>query len=68
MIIGGVSASDEGLVAYWSFDDGTATDNAGNNPFETIVSKARLVSLGNDGTIHGAKVVDEIYRKSLAFN
>jgi len=28
LIVGGVSASDEGLVAYWSFDDETANDEA----------------------------------------
>ncbi|ODS40347.1 hypothetical protein BEH94_05460 [Candidatus Altiarchaeales archaeon WOR_SM1_SCG] len=57
LIIGGVNASDDRLAdardislynsekelaAYWSFDDGTAKDEAGNN----------------DGTIHGAIVVD----------
>ncbi|ODS40967.1 hypothetical protein BEH94_10765 [Candidatus Altiarchaeales archaeon WOR_SM1_SCG] len=51
--IGTVSAGDEGLVAYWSFDDGTAKDEAGNN----------------DGTIYGAKVVDsEISGKALKFD
>jgi len=53
MGIGGtVSAGDDGLVAYWSFDDGTAKDKAGNN----------------DGTIHGAKVVDGISGKALKFD
>ena len=41
--IGTTSASDEGLAAYWSFDYGTATDETGNNLFETLVSKDRLV-------------------------
>ena len=43
LITCGVSASEQGLVAHWSFDDGTATDEAGNNPFETLVSKDFLV-------------------------
>ena len=30
LIIGGVSASNEGLFAYRSFDDGTANDEAGH--------------------------------------
>ena len=68
LITCGVSASDQGLVAYWSFDDGTATDEAGNNPFETLVSRDFLVSLGNGGTIHGANVVDGISGKALEFD
>ena len=43
---------DEGLVAYWSFDDGTAKDEAG----------------GNNGTIHGAKVVEGISGNALEFD
>ncbi|ODS35435.1 hypothetical protein BEH94_01360 [Candidatus Altiarchaeales archaeon WOR_SM1_SCG] len=43
---------DDGLVAYWSFDDGTANDETGNN----------------DGTIYGAKVVDGISGKALEFD
>jgi len=38
------------LSAHRSNDYGTATDKAGNNPFETIVSKDFLVSPGNDFT------------------
>jgi len=45
-------ASEEGLVSYWSFDDGTAKDNAGNN----------------DGTIYGAQVVNGISGKALEFD
>ena len=41
------------LVAYYSFDDGTAKDNSGN---------------GNDGVIYGAKVVDGIKGKALYFD
>ena len=33
---------DEGLVGYWSFDDGTATDNSGQ---------------GHDGVVHGSPAV-----------
>ena len=52
-MIGNVCAvSEEGLVAYWSFDDGTAKDSAGNN----------------DGTIYGAKVVDGISGKAMEFD
>ncbi len=52
LMVGGVGAADEGLVAYWSFDDGTANDGAGNN----------------DGTIHGAKVVEGVFGKALEFD
>jgi len=41
-VVGGMVSSgsgiDSGLVAYWSFDDGTATDNSGN---------------GHDGVLYG---------------
>src|SRR5690606_18773809 len=43
----------EGLVAYYSFDDGTATDNSGN---------------GFDGTINGATVTEGISGSSLNFD
>ena len=36
-----------GLVAYWSFDDGTATDNSGN---------------GHHGTVHSATLVEDRHR------
>lgn len=42
-----------GLVAYWSFDDGTATDNSGN---------------GNDGIIHGPTVTTGISGSALSFD
>jgi len=44
---------DEGLIAYYSFDDGTARDNSGN---------------GHDGVIHGATVVDGVKGKALYFD
>ena len=43
----------DGLVAYYSFDDCTAKDLSGN---------------GNDGTINGAKCVDGNFGKALEFN
>ena len=52
LMVGVVSASDEGLIAHWSFDSisgNTVYDGAGNN----------------DGTIHGAKVADGISGKAL---
>ncbi len=51
-----VNASDEGLVAYYSFDDGSGNvlhDLSGN---------------GNDGTIYGAKWVEGKYGKALEFD
>jgi len=51
-----VNASDEGLVAYYSFDEGEGNvlhDLSGN---------------GNDGTIYGAKWVDGKYGKALSFD
>ncbi len=51
-----VNASDEGLVAYYSFDEGKGNvlqDSSGN---------------GNDGTIYGAKWVDGKYGKALEFD
>lgn len=43
----------DGLVAYYSFDDGTATDNSGN---------------GFDGTINGASVTEGISGNALHFD
>jgi len=46
----------DSLVAYWSFDDGTATDNSGN---------------GNNGTLQGEEVpstVEGVYGNALQFN
>jgi hypothetical protein len=43
----------DGLVGYWSFDDGTATDQSGN---------------GNDGTIYGATLVAGISEQALDFD
>jgi len=48
-----LTAEEIGLVAYYSFDDGTATDNSGN---------------GNNGTIYGATWVDGISGKALRFD
>ncbi len=51
-----VNASDEGLVAYYSFDEGSGNvlhDLSGNE---------------NDGTIYGAKWVDGKYGKALEFD
>ena len=50
------AADDNGLVAYWDFDEGTGTilhDKSGN---------------GNDGTIYGATWVDGVKGKALYFN
>ena len=44
---------DEGLVAYWSFDDGTAHDDSGH---------------GHDGVIHGAAVVLGVSGNALSFD
>lgn len=43
----------DGLVAYWSFDDGTATDNSGH---------------ANDGTIYGAVSVLGVVGQALQFD
>jgi len=43
----------EGLVAYYSFDDGTATDNSGN---------------GHEGLIHGAVAISGISGDALFFD
>lgn len=44
----------DGLVAHWSFDDGTATDNSGN---------------GHDGNLYGSPdVVEGIGRSALRFD
>ncbi|PKP54297.1 MAG: hypothetical protein CVT90_01995, partial [Candidatus Altiarchaeales archaeon HGW-Altiarchaeales-3] len=51
-----VSASDEGLVAYWSFDEGKG------NVLHDLSGK------GNDGTIYEAKWVDGKYGKALSFD
>ena len=51
-----VNASDEGLVAYYSFDEGEGNvlhDDSGNS---------------NDGTIYGAKWVEGKYGKALSFD
>ena len=42
-----------GLVGYWSFDDGTATDNSGN---------------GNNGAIYGATLVAGVSGQALSFD
>ncbi|APF20287.1 Sulphatase-modifying factor protein [Caldithrix abyssi DSM 13497] len=48
------SGNSDSLVAYWSFDDGTATDNSGN---------------GNDGTIQGTPTtVEGVSGNALQFN
>lgn len=39
-----VSSATEGLVGYWSFDNGDATDDSGN---------------GNNGTVHGATLTED---------
>ena len=44
---------DSGLVAYWSFDDSTATDNSGN---------------GHDGTIYDATPVLGVHGQALDFD
>lgn len=44
---------EDGLVAYWSFDDGTATDNSGN---------------GNDGIIYGTSTATGISSNALSFD
>ncbi len=46
-------ADDACLVAYYSFDDGTAKDLSGN---------------GHDGEIHGCSVVEGIIGKALKFD
>jgi hypothetical protein len=51
--INGVAALDDGLVAYYSFDDGTATDNSGN---------------GNDGRVFGATPTGGVLGNALYFN
>ncbi|MGB0384154.1 MAG: Ig-like domain-containing protein [Ardenticatenaceae bacterium] len=43
----------DGLVAYWSFDDGTATDHSGN---------------GNDGTVVGASLTNGKIGGALSFD
>ncbi len=43
----------DGLVAYYSFDDGTATDNSGN---------------GHDGQIHGAVAISGVSGDALFFD
>lgn len=43
----------QGLMAYYSFDDGTAKDDSGN---------------GNDGVVHGAAVVEGVKGKALYFD
>lgn len=49
----GAAALDDGLVAYYSFDDGTATDNSGN---------------GNDGLLFGTKPISGVLGNALHFN
>jgi len=44
---------ENGLVGYWSFDDGTATDNSGN---------------GHTGVINGASVVSGVINQALFFD
>ena len=51
--INGVAALDSGLVAYYSFDDGTATDNSGN---------------GNDGEVFGATPTGGVLGNALYFS
>lgn len=49
-----IGTIENGLLAYYSFDDGTATDNSGN---------------GYHGTIYGAtRVVGGVFGSALAFN
>jgi len=48
-----VIAQEEGLLGYWSFDDGTATDNSGN---------------GHDGVIYGAVSTEGISGQALWFD
>ena len=47
------SASDLGLVGYWSFDDGTATDISGH---------------GNNGVLHGCTSTQGVHGGALSFN
>src|SRR5437016_165539 len=47
------SASDLGLVGYWSFDDGTATDISGH---------------GNNGVLHGCTPTQGVHGGALSFN
>lgn len=49
-------AADEGLVAYYSFDEGEG------NALHDLSGK------GNDGVIHGAKWVEGMYGKALEFD
>jgi hypothetical protein len=42
------AAAEQGLIAYWSFDDGTARDNSGNGFDGTIIGNA-TVTLGISG-------------------
>ena len=48
-----ISGAGSGLVAHYTFDDGTATDNSGN---------------GNNGTVNGATYVDGKAGQALSFD
>ena len=43
----------DGLVAYWSFDDGTASDQSGN---------------GNNGIVYGVTMADGVSGKCMSFD